>query len=76
MLHAHPLPINECKKFPNGLALLSPSSLLEVELHDGKTEQEREERGQPNVHHCDNPQEVVMKAEVIRDELSHGLACH
>lgn len=61
-------------KIANGLGLLS-SSILEVELHDGKTEQEREEHSQPDVHPCDNPQEVVMEAEVIRDELRHRLAC-
>ena len=49
------------------------SSLLEVELHDGETEQEREETGQGNVHQRDEPQEVVVEAIVFCDELCHGL---
>jgi len=80
MLHAQqaccpPTAKKSNAKITNSLGLLS-SSLLEVELHDGKTEQEREKHGQPNVHHCDNPQEVMTEAEVILDKLRHGLACH
>src|SRR5688572_21812783 len=67
----HPLTINECK-ITNGLGL-PLSSLLEVELHDSETKKEREEKGQGNVHHCDDPQEVVTEAKVICDELRHGL---
>lgn len=62
-------------KLPTVCASCLPSSLLEVELHDGETEQEREEDGQAYVHHRDDPQEVVVEAEVIRDELRHRLAC-
>jgi hypothetical protein len=59
-------------KIMNGLGLL-PSSLLEVELHDSETEQEREEEGQGNVHHRDDPQEVMTEAKVVCDELRYGL---
>jgi hypothetical protein len=56
----------------NGLFSLS-SSFLEVELHDGETEQEREGQGPGDVHYRDDPQEVVVETEVIRDKLRHGL---
>ena len=51
----------------------SRSSPLEVELHDGETEQEGEHHGENNVHHCHGPQEVMMEAEVLRDIRGHGL---
>jgi uncharacterized protein (DUF169 family) len=50
-----------------------PSSPLEVELHDGETEQEGEQHGENNVHHCHSPQEVMMEAKVLCDILGHGL---
>ena len=57
----------------NGLGLLL-SSLLEVELHDGETEQERKETSKGNVHHRDEPQLVMVEAKVFCDELCHRLA--
>jgi hypothetical protein len=63
--------INDSSPKKNGFPL--PSSLLEVELHDGKTEQECEGQDPGDVHYRDHPQEVMVEAEVIRDKRCHGL---
>jgi hypothetical protein len=51
-----------------------PSSPLEVELHDGETEQEGEHHRENNVPQCHSPQEVVTEAVVLLDILGSGLA--
>lgn len=53
---------------------VTPSlSPLEIELHDRKAEHECESHSENHMHHCHNPQEVMMEAKVLRNELGHGL---
>jgi hypothetical protein len=62
---------NETNAKKNGFPLFS--SLLKVELHDGKTEQECKGQDPGDVHNRDHPQEVMVEAKVIRDKRCHRL---
>ena len=51
----------------------SPSSPLEVEPHNGKTEHESESHGESNMNYCNNPQQVTVEPIELCDELGHSL---
>lgn len=50
-----------------------PSSPLEVEPHNRKTEHESETHGESNMNYRDNPQQVTVEPIELCDELGNSL---